>query len=646
MSFKKHLITAVVLLIFCLNILPVNAQSSIEELGTKALELYRDDKYDEAIEYVDKLIEACGENNYDLTAGWMLRSSILASKGNFEESIKSIDKAIYLMAYPDDGIAWYFKANILYAMGDIEEAAECYTKAIQIDTYAEETFGNLETTKGDVKKIWMDSMGDFPAQGELYACESNLKNIATAIEMYATDHECMYPASLDEVVTGNYMRKLPVCPACEKPYIYELIDDGSGYIITCGGENVHLDTGMVAEGYFPMYTSYYGIACSNDSGFCMDFYALSDLIGAGKTAEFMERIEANPDFLNLTDGYSGTLLHLAVTKGNKEITEFLVEKGLDLNATDYDGYTPLHYASSCGFKDIALYLLEKRVSADIRSLYGVTPFLMTSDMEMAELFLDRGADINAVDYDGNNALHRFVSSGNKDFVAYLLGTDIPVDNKNDMGQTPLQIAIYSNCPDIAKLLIDKGASLDFRDDYGSTALHVVSDVELAKLLIEKGVNVKAVNEYGETPLHCVYDNIELARLFLDEGADIDARSESGYTPLDYVVMYGCNDTARFLMEKGADPGNSPLHYAALAGDASKVKELIEDGWDVNVIDGNGETPLHYAFNVEVAELLIKAGADVNAVDYYGSTPLDKAASEELKNFLIENGAEPGSSCGG
>ena len=47
------------------------------------------------------------------------------------------------------------------------------------------------------------------------ACEGNLKNLGTAIEMYATDHQGQYPASIKEI-TPNYLRAVPKCPAYGK----------------------------------------------------------------------------------------------------------------------------------------------------------------------------------------------------------------------------------------------------------------------------------------------------------------------------------------------------------------------------------------------------------------------------------------------
>lgn len=48
--------------------------------------------------------------------------------------------------------------------------------------------------------------------GQLTACKSNLRNIATALEMYATDYSGSFPTSMD-TLTPNYLRTVPTCPA-------------------------------------------------------------------------------------------------------------------------------------------------------------------------------------------------------------------------------------------------------------------------------------------------------------------------------------------------------------------------------------------------------------------------------------------------
>jgi len=49
-------------------------------------------------------------------------------------------------------------------------------------------------------------------QGKLRACCSNLKNIGTALEMYASDNSGVYPPTLAGLTVGNYLRVIPSCP--------------------------------------------------------------------------------------------------------------------------------------------------------------------------------------------------------------------------------------------------------------------------------------------------------------------------------------------------------------------------------------------------------------------------------------------------
>lgn len=58
------------------------------------------------------------------------------------------------------------------------------------------------------------------AQGQFTACKSNTKNLATALEMYASDNGGQYPVSLSKLVSSNpasaYLRMIPTCPAAGK----------------------------------------------------------------------------------------------------------------------------------------------------------------------------------------------------------------------------------------------------------------------------------------------------------------------------------------------------------------------------------------------------------------------------------------------
>jgi hypothetical protein len=96
----------------------------------------------------------------------------------------------------------------------------------------------------------------------LAGCESNMKNIATALEMYATDYSITkngktayyYPANLN-MISPEYIRTLPTCPKCNTQYLYVQLEGKTSYIVFCPGNGVHNKTGKVSPtGNFPQYT--------------------------------------------------------------------------------------------------------------------------------------------------------------------------------------------------------------------------------------------------------------------------------------------------------------------------------------------------------------------------------------------------------
>jgi cytohesin len=113
-------------------------------------------------------------------------------------------------------------------------------------------------------------------------------------------------------------------------------------------------------------------------------------------------------------------------------------------------------------------------------------------------------------------------------------------------------------------------------------------------------------------------NIEAVKQHLDSGADVNVKQKS-----------------RMGREM------TPLHYAA---NKEVAELLLAKGADVNAKDDRGRTPLHKVVYLssrkkEMVELLITKGAEVNAKDGYGRTPLHWATNKEIAELLIANGAD-------
>ncbi|KAJ1663820.1 hypothetical protein IW140_004588 [Coemansia sp. RSA 1813] len=89
---------------------------------------------------------------------------------------------------------------------------------------------------------------------------------------------------------------------------------------------------------------------------------------------------------------------------------------------------------------------------------------------------------------------------------------------------------------------------------------------------------------------------------------------------------------------------SNIWVAASDGNLARVKEIVEsDKQQVNAKDENGYTPLHAASSwkhTDLLKYLIANGGDVNIVDADGDTPLHICEDVECAQILLDNGADP------
>lgn len=97
---------------------------------------------------------------------------------------------------------------------------------------------------------------------------------------------------------------------------------------------------------------------------------------------------------------------------------------------------------------------------------------------------------------------------------------------------------------------------------------------------------------------------------------------------------------------GADDPGEQLLAAARKGDAAVVKQLLDQGANVNAKNRYGSTPLFFACDrghFEVAKLLVERGADLNVKDtFYNATALSWAMSkkhEAIVTLLVEKGVD-------
>lgn len=154
------------------------------------------------------------------------------------------------------------------------------------------------------------------------------------------------------------------------------------------------------------------------------------------------------------------------------------------------------------------------------------------------------------------------------------------------------------------------------------------------------VNAPDPGCFGATPLiHAVgTDDTAIVDLLLELGADINRRSD--WWAGSFGVLDSASDSmAEHLLARGA---TLTPHAAARLGKIEQLRGMIdEDSSVVSVRGGDGQTPLHFARTVGIAELLLRHGASIDALDIdHASTPAQwlGGSRPEVAGYLVSRGA--------
>lgn len=239
-------------------------------------------------------------------------------------------------------------------------------------------------------------------------------------------------------------------------------------------------------------------------------YDLGDIAGSRKG----ERDTGPPQFLGASEGGQPpshwTPLLWAARYGDLMIAELLLEKGADIEATDKNGYTPLSWAAQRGYEAIARLLLEK------------------------------GADIEARIKDGLTPLSLAAVNGREPITRLLLENGADIETKSKEEETPLSFAAVHGRETITRLLLEKGANIEAKDKEGNTPLSLAAGngyEAVVRVLINNRANIEAENRSYRTPafLAAKYGHDAVVLLIFQNAGEDSARRLARGLPSDYQL---------------------------------------------------------------------------------------------------------------
>ena len=358
-------------------------------------------------------------------------------------------------------------------------------------------------------------------------------------------------------------------------------------------------------------------------------------------------------------GAADVRLKEAVRSGEDDAVRALIEQGADVNAPEGDGATLLHWAVRWDNAAAVDLLLEAGARAGAANAYGVTPLSLACVNRSArtvERLLAAGADPNAATSMGETVLMTCARTGAAGAVRALLdaGADNVDARESSRGQTALMWAVAQGHPDVVRVLIEHGADVHARTETRSLL------VSVGGRGAERAANLPLG---GFTPLLFAarQGSVDSARLLLDAGADVNETAPDGASILVVASFSGHGELAAFLLSRGGEPnaaggGYAALHTAVLRADAPLVKTLLAHGADpdVRLTKGSrvpratnwwvlpaslaGSTPFLLAAkyaDVGIMRILAESGADPFLPMRDGTTPLMMAAGAAWPNGEID-----------
>ena len=178
-------------------------------------------------------------------------------------------------------------------------------------------------------------------------------------------------------------------------------------------------------------------------------------------------------------------LAIAINAGDYQRVESLIDSGVNVNSLiDYEEVSPFPYkflttplimavegainlaVEGTFDPQIVRLLIEKGAEVNGKDSLGNTPLLEcqhlelhSENLEIIELLIENGADLDVVGHHGETILHKVINNGNLKTAELLLNSGANIEATSSQGNTPLWTAAWHGNVDAVRLLISLDANI-------------------------------------------------------------------------------------------------------------------------------------------------------------------------------------------
>ncbi|XP_062614849.1 E3 ubiquitin-protein ligase MIB2-like isoform X2 [Saccostrea cucullata] len=332
----------------------------------------------------------------------------------------------------------------------------------------------------------------------------------------------------------------------------------------------------------------------------------------GKTKEVLEMLQKTPALAHclFENGYSALTLACDQENCDPAIVEALLKFGAKM---DHQAAPPLLISVRRGHKEVVQLLLDRGANPDITNNNGQTAVHIAVQREKKDILriLQKKSDFNITDKLGDSPVSDAITIGDPEIIDIVFNWPrINLEFKNKLGFSPIHLAARKGDTHAMRQILQKcPKAINTQKDDGYTALHLAACMDhddIAKILLQnRARTTKQTEAEGQTPLHiaAIYGSYKTARCLIEEGkANVNAPDENGNNALHLCLM-GRPAVMEFAKMQKADSGQT---------DSSLEKEKLE-----------------------IAALLIQHNVQTELRNNEGKTPLEVAVSPSLRE-KVEN----------